>query len=77
MPSLLRVEERFDVQLIDDRVLVPERIAAVGATTVRTRSSGFRRDGSFMPTLPRLHAPDANGSVARVEAHVLDLAGPA
>ena len=45
MPSPLRVEERLDVQLVDDRVLVPERVVAVALR--RPAAVGRRRARRF------------------------------
>ena len=73
MPSLLPIEERLDVDLVDDRVLVPQRI--------QHRRVAALRWGSERPRMANVHPtrtqpPDAERQIRGIEPDTLILAVP-
>ena len=67
------VEERLDVKLIDDRVLVPQTVFAQG-DTVRGPVGEATATPSWRSR--RRYLPDGERQIVRIEAYVLALASP-
>ena len=60
------VEERADVRLIDDGVLVPQRIVRIGHRRVRRSGHG----------MVQRHVQDVRDAALRIEPHVVPFAAP-